>query len=71
MEIIYTKIKSSNIIGYHYNISERKLYVKFSNQREYEYSNVTQHEVDQIVKAESFGKKLKEIVSNKKYKELD
>ena len=72
MEITYTKIQSSNIIGYSYNAAEKKLYIQFGNGREYEYSEVTPEELKQLTEAESFGKKLREIIiTQKKHREID
>jgi hypothetical protein len=71
MEITYTEIESSNIIGYHYSASEKKLYIQFGNGREYEYSDVSKEEMAELLKADSFGKKLREIIiSEKKHKEI-
>lgn len=68
----YVKINSSNINGYFYYSLGKKLYIQFANGREYEYSDVTQEEVDQLIKADSFGKKLREIIiPHKKFKEID
>lgn len=72
MKITYTKIQnSSNIIGYHYNDQEKKLYIQFTNGKEYEYSDVSGEEMIEIHEAESFGKKFREIIiGEKKYKAI-
>lgn len=71
MKIDYTKIESSNIIGYHYDTAKKKLYIQFGNGREYEYSDVSLEELTQLLGAPSFGKKLREIIiPDKKCKEI-
>ena len=66
-KIQYTTIESSNIVGYYYNESEKKLYIKFKNEREYYYSNVSKEEFDELFEeGSSFGKKLYATIVNKK-----
>ena len=66
-KIQYTTIESSNIVGYYYDESEKKLYIKFKNEREYYYSNVSKEEFDALFeKGSSFGKKLYATIVNKK-----
>jgi hypothetical protein len=72
MKIDYIKIQSSNIIGYAYFPKTKLLYIQFGNGRSYEYSEVTQEEINQLKEAESFGKKLREIIiTQKKHREID
>ena len=66
-KIQYTTIESSNIVGYYYDKSEKKLYIKFKNEREYYYSNVSKEEFDALFEeGSSFGKKLYATIVNKK-----
>lgn len=71
MDIKYTKIDSSNIVGYFYNHPEKKLYIKFKNEREYLYQDVTHEEFEALEKSESFGKELySKIINKKKFEEI-
>lgn len=70
--IEFTKVVSSNITGYKYVASEKKLYIEFANSRTYFYEDVSQREFDDLFDKEStFGKKLySTIVNKKKYEEI-
>lgn len=65
---LYKKvIGSSSIAGEHYSTVQKKLYIKFKNNREYVYSNVSPEEYKALFKEDSsFGKELQKTIVNKK-----
>lgn len=66
MKIKYNPVESSNIVGEFYDEEKQMLYIKFKNQREYCYKNVSPEEFKDLKEAESFGKFLYAFIVNKK-----
>ncbi len=62
-------VKSGTIaeIGF----SESKLYITFHTGKTYEYDNISQDQYIELDQSESKGTKLKEIVKNKSYKQIE
>ena len=71
-KIFYKPIESSNIVGYNYSKGAKKLFVKFKNEREYRYDDVTEEEFQALIaEGASFGKVLyATIVNKKKFEEI-
>ena len=71
-KIKYRAVNSSSVGGEFYDMNEMKLYIRFKNQREYVYSNVSPSEYAALYSKEStFGKQLqKTIVKKKSFEEL-
>lgn len=62
---------SKSVAGYYYNEADEKLFIQFSNMKEYEYSDVKPEEVTHLMNSKSFGSELhKTIISKKQCKKL-
>lgn len=48
-------VKSSNVDGYHYDAASKTLHIKFKTGKTYQYAGVAQSDVDELLKAPSFG----------------
>lgn len=58
------KTISSNISGYHYNIENMKLTIKFNSGAMYSYFNITPDIVQGFADAESKGKYFNKVIKN-------
>lgn len=71
-KIYYKPVESSNVYGYNYVMSQKILYVKFKNEREYKYEDVSEKEFAALIaKGASFGSVLNKTIANtKKFEEI-
>ena len=68
-KINYRKVNSSNIDSEAYNPTEKELYIRFNSGKEYIYFDIKAKEYASLFGEEvSFGKQLRVVVKDKKYK---
>jgi hypothetical protein len=60
------KVKSSHVLGYHYDPVSKKLTVQFKNGHVYDYEGVHMHEFAALEQAESPGQHLHKHIFNVK-----
>lgn len=66
-----TLVGSSLVSGYNYVASSKKLYIRFKNDREYVYFDVSGEEFKSLfVEGSSFGKELNKLKLKKKFEEI-
>lgn len=70
MKITYKTVQNSHVTGYHHDIKEKKLYIQYGGAREYEYTDVSLEEMNDILESASFGKRLREVIGSKTFKEI-
>jgi len=61
----WSSVHSSNIEALAYNLTDKKMYVRFKSGAEYSYENVPADIFDSISKARSVGGKFSELVRSK------
>lgn len=71
-KIYYKPVESSSVYGYNYVKSQKVLYVKFKNEREYKYEDVSEEEFGALIaEGASFGSVLSRTIANtKKFEEI-
>ena len=69
--LVYQVQNSTNIKKLYYNKDTKVLTVEFKNNSQYKYDNVSLQEYQNFTLAESKGKYLKEVITNKVYHKVE